>query len=281
MKSLIILSSIVAVALVSAQVASADPIIRYWTDDVEEYSSQIQNYGWTIMDDTTEFWLEGEPDCDADENGFAWDPGDPDYVGGWRASHKGQYIVVHFDTPLWDGPDNDLGIALYGGPIGKATVWASTDGTSYANIGTLGGGTQGYLRNEFFDFGGLIASSVHYIKVVRDDEAIGSGSAMFFDAFGGVYMPADFNEDTAVDVSDLGILAANYGTTSGMTWGEGDVNGDEAVDVSDLGVLAAYYGTYYDTGTTAASAVPEPAALSLILGALLPFGLVRRRNRLF
>jgi hypothetical protein len=50
-----------------------------------------------------------------------------------------------------------------------------------------------------------------------------------------------------VDVSDLGILAANYGMTAGATWDKGDFNGDHAVDVSDLGILAANYGS--GTGT--------------------------------
>jgi uncharacterized protein (DUF2141 family) len=53
----------------------------------------------------------------------------------------------------------------------------------------------------------------------------------------------DANGDRKVDVSDLGILAANYGLTSGATWDKGDFNGDGKVDVSDLGILAANYGS--------------------------------------
>jgi hypothetical protein len=53
----------------------------------------------------------------------------------------------------------------------------------------------------------------------------------------------DANLDGAVDVGDLGILAANYGTSSGAVWSQGDFNGDGAVDVGDLGILAANYGT--------------------------------------
>ena len=83
----------------------------------------------------------------------------------------------------------------------------------------------------------------------------------------------DFNKDGAVDVSDLGILATNYGTTSGMTWGDGDANDDGAVDAIDLDILATNYGM----GTAASGAVPEPAALSLILGAILTLGFFRRR----
>jgi hypothetical protein len=53
--------------------------------------------------------------------------------------------------------------------------------------------------------------------------------------------PGDANGDGAVDVGDLGILAANYGG-SGKNWSQGDFNGDGLVDVGDLGILAANYG---------------------------------------
>jgi hypothetical protein len=56
-------------------------------------------------------------------------------------------------------------------------------------------------------------------------------------------IPGDANKDGVVDVGDLGILAANYGTTTGATWSMGDFNGDGVVDVGDLGILAANYGT--------------------------------------
>jgi hypothetical protein len=53
----------------------------------------------------------------------------------------------------------------------------------------------------------------------------------------------DANGDGAVNVSDLSLLAANYGVTSGATWAMGDFTGDGAVNVSDLSLLAANYGT--------------------------------------
>jgi hypothetical protein len=52
----------------------------------------------------------------------------------------------------------------------------------------------------------------------------------------------DANQDGAVDVGDLGILAANYGGAE-KNWSQGDFNGDGAVDVGDLGILAANYST--------------------------------------
>jgi uncharacterized protein (DUF2141 family) len=60
---------------------------------------------------------------------------------------------------------------------------------------------------------------------------------------GALIVPGDANGDNKVDVSDLGILAANYGVIAGATWTTGDFNRDGKVDVSDLGILAANYGT--------------------------------------
>lgn len=52
----------------------------------------------------------------------------------------------------------------------------------------------------------------------------------------------DATLDGTVDVSDLGILATNYGKPTGQTWATGDFTYDGKVDVSDLGVLATDYG---------------------------------------
>jgi len=95
--------------------------------------------------------------------------------------------------------------------------------------------------------------------------------------------PGDANNDGAVDVIDLGILATNYDKTGLPTdpdkfgkgsWKLADFNNDGNVDVIDLGVLA----TNYDwVGAPATSAVPEPATM-----AMLAFGgiaaLIRRRK---
>jgi hypothetical protein len=68
-----------------------------------------------------------------------------------------------------------------------------------------------------------------------------------------VMIAGDANGDDKVDVGDLGILAAHYGTTTGATLSMGDFNGDGAVDVGDLGILAANYGT----GATSAQFVAD------------------------
>ena len=184
MKNILILCSVAAAVLLSAQAAKADLM---WADSVTDYSSKIQNYGSIIMDSTTEFWVMGAPDADVDGNGYVWDTADLDYVAGWKAGDPNEYFIVHFSTALADIAGVDLNIHMYGGPKAGANVLASTDGVAYTQIGTLGGGTPGYLRNEAFDFDGNFNSGVQFIKVQRT--VINNGSGMFFDAFSGTPVP--------------------------------------------------------------------------------------------
>ena len=76
-------------------------------------------------------------------------------------------------------------------------------------------------------------------------------------------MPGDANYDRKVDVSDLGILAFNYGNIS-VEWFEADFTGDGNVDVGDLGVLAANYGVVM---------IPEPSIVFVI-----SFGILFQKN---
>jgi hypothetical protein len=78
-------------------------------------------------------------------------------------------------------------------------------------------------------------------------------------------MPGDANGDGKVDVGDLGILAANYGITSGATWDKSDFNNDGKVDVSDLGILAAHYGQGSGGATRAGDLPRDMKALGLSL----------------
>ncbi len=60
------------------------------------------------------------------------------------------------------------------------------------------------------------------------------------------YVPecfGDLDGDGDVDLADLAILLANYGTTSGAIYEDGDLDGDGDVDLADLAALLAVYGT--------------------------------------
>jgi len=104
----------------------------------------------------------------------------------------------------------------------------------------------------------------------------------------------DANLDGSVGVGDLGVVATNYGATSGAIWGQGDFNYDGAVNVADLGALASYYGDSLAGGSataaiavptsivapasiTGTSSVPEPSGLTIL--AITAVGLLNRRRR--
>ncbi len=174
-----------AIALLAATMSAGGAVIdgTNWADNVAGYSSSIQNYGGTMMSGGMEFWLTGPPDADADHNDYAWDVGDPDLVGGWRANAPAEFFVVGWDRGIPDVAGHDLTIRCYGGPGASAKVAASVDGAEYTQIGTIGPGSPGHLEDLTFDFAGLFAEPVRYVKVNRS--ANGPQTGMFFDAFGG------------------------------------------------------------------------------------------------
>jgi hypothetical protein len=55
--------------------------------------------------------------------------------------------------------------------------------------------------------------------------------------------PGDLNGDEVVNLTDLALLLAHYGTTSGASPDEGDLDCDGDVDLSDLALLLSVYGT--------------------------------------
>lgn len=57
-------------------------------------------------------------------------------------------------------------------------------------------------------------------------------------------VPADLDGDGDVDLQDLAILLAHYGTSSGATYEEGDIDGDGDVDLADLAELLGNYGQW-------------------------------------
>ena len=91
---------------------------------------------------------------------------------------------------------------------------------------------------------------------------------------GGSPVPGDANGDGVVDVADLGVVGANFGSTN-ATLENGDFTGDGNVDVADLGILGANWTASQTTGN-ASALVPEPATLSLLAVSVLVVGRRRR-----
>ena len=74
-------------------------------------------------------------------------------------------------------------------------------------------------------------------------------------------LPGDANLDGQVDVNDLTIVLANFGQSTGMSWGTGDFIGDGKVDVNDLTIVLTNFGQGSGSGIRA---VPEPSCLLLV-----------------
>ena len=87
----------------------------------------------------------------------------------------------------------------------------------------------------------------------------------------------DFDGDYVVDSVDFDIWNANYPTTSGATLGIGDADGDGDVDGVDFGIWQANCYSNTETAATAATAIPEPATLGLLLTGGL--ALLRKRSK--
>ena len=56
-------------------------------------------------------------------------------------------------------------------------------------------------------------------------------------------LPTDAQGDGDVDLSDLAIVLANFGTQEGATQSQGDSDGDGDIDLQDLATLLADFGT--------------------------------------
>jgi len=55
--------------------------------------------------------------------------------------------------------------------------------------------------------------------------------------------PGDLDCNGVVDLTDLAIQLANFGTTVGATYCDGDIDGDGDIDLTDLALLLAVFGT--------------------------------------
>lgn len=75
----------------------------------------------------------------------------------------------------------------------------------------------------------------------------------------------DANIDGIVNISDFAMLAANFNTGSAV-WESGDFTYDNTVNISDFSVLAANFN---QTGPSGRAAVPEPAAIGIVIGAMM------------
>jgi len=191
---------------------------------------------------------------------------------------------------LYDNPNTELQIEIGGsadfsslacsGPVIIGGIWSTDiphDVSCKLKIGLVG-----YAPVESDEFvivtAGTTMTTEPFSAIITDPLSAGLGwGAKVADGNKLVLYVAhmgDANDDGAVNVGDLGILAGNW-NQSGKLWGEADFTGDRTVNVGDLGVLAGNWG--WTRPPSAPGNVPEPASLILLgLGGL---GLLRPRRK--
>jgi hypothetical protein len=199
-------------------------------------------------------------------------PTSPGYVymnpAGWEESTGGIVVVVNGNGP-WGGLDSQGGthfISIQGsGATLQQTLTGLTPGTNY-QVGFLLTHRPGYGNDETVsvnidgspifvtahpedaftpttaDF--TATSDTHVLAFVNDSP--GGDKSVFVDEVTvsstvgqptGSGSPGDLDGDGNVDVADLLLLLASFGTSSA-----GDCNGDGVTDVADLLILLSNFG---------------------------------------
>jgi hypothetical protein len=90
-------------------------------------------------------------------------------------------------------------------------------------------------------------------------------------------LPADFNQDGAVDGVDLQTWRTGYNSAQPVTAEDGDANGDLVVDGADF--LAWQQQVSSGSATVVAAAIPEPTSLLLTIVAIVAVRFARNSSR--
>jgi len=138
--------------------------------------------------------------------------------------------------------------------VTNASEWLSLNaGAEACNIICYNDGYEVYNNNTFY--GGDARHDIDATNVFWGTDDSGVIQAEIYDFFDDasramvlwspyIWPPlvGDVDADGDVDLTDLSILLAHYGMTSGATWADGDFDGDGDVDLADLAALLANYG---------------------------------------
>jgi hypothetical protein len=100
---------------------------------------------------------------------------------------------------------------------------------------------------------------------------------VFLNNFQSAAIAGDFDLDGDVDGADFLAWQRGFGITGTATVAQGDADGNHSVDGADLAIWRQNFGS--GASVAAASAVPEPSAALLAIGAIAALGGWTRRRR--
>jgi len=130
---------------------------------------------------------------------------------------------------------------VYGNPFAINSTSTANNGGSIANSKLLvNGATVQTLSSSPYNFSlntlGYPDGTYNVAITSTDNQANASTNTL------SVYITnGDLNFDGKVNISDLAILAGNWGKTS-QTYAQGSINGSGTVNLSDLAIMAANWG---------------------------------------
>ena len=219
-----------------------------------------QDLGWTVTNIslTDGAWERaiphgtadrGDPPADADGSGFCYVTdnalGNSDVDGGptrlttplLDMSGGGAHFVSYARWFTNDDGDDRLDVEI-----------SNDDGASWTLIESVPG-ASGWTTRSLTVTDYVATTAQVRMRFSVADNPNGSITEAGLDAFevtavacDAVPCPGDLDGSGAVDITDVSILLANFGTTSGANPEDGDLDGDGDVDLTDLSTLLALFG---------------------------------------
>lgn len=184
---------------------------------------------------------------------FNQEPGDAMYWDALRLGETWEDVLSPMGTPNTGGKEGDFD--------GDGVLGA-------ADIDVLSQAVRDGVTDSRFDLNGD--------SNVDDTDRVAWVAELKKIWFGDANMDGLFNSADIVSVFQQGHYEDNVDGNSG--WAQGDWNGDGNFSSSDI--VTAFQGGGYDAGPrAAASAVPEPSSLGLVLFGLLLMPRCERRSR--
>lgn len=128
------------------------------------------------------------------------------------------------------------------------------------------------------DLDALYATGAASLATIDEWLSAASNPANTANATGNTLVSGDVNLDGSVDSVDLGLLLNAFGSADTPGWQSGNLDADDVVGSSDLGLLLNNFGHGTDTAAAAAAtAVPEPNSVALVLFAICGWAALSRK----